>query len=115
MSITLAECLENGPLTSKEIQAATGQTQSAVSRQITALGNRVIRLRSGRTPRYALTCNAFGADDKLPLYRVDPHGHSALLAVIRPLAHGAFFVEPCQGMPEVLLGDNGNGLYDGLS
>jgi hypothetical protein len=61
-----------------------------------------------------MTRNAFGGDDKLPLFMVDAHGNNTFVALIRPLAHGGFFVEPLTGMPPVLLGEAKNGLYDDL-
>jgi hypothetical protein len=114
MPLSIREYLGRGPATSKEIQAATGLSQAAVSRQLRGLGTSVIRLPGGRTPRYAVTRNAFGGDDKLPLVIVDAHGNTVLAAHIRPLAHGGFFVESETGMPPVLLGANGDGLYDDL-
>ena len=114
MSLTLNEYLMRGPATSKEIQDATGLSQTAVSRQLRALGNTVIKLQSGRSPKYAMTCSAFGGDNTLPLTMVDPHGNTVLVATIRPLAYGGFFVEPTKGMSQVLLGEGGNGLYDDL-
>lgn len=114
MSVSIIEHLSHSPATSKELQRATGLSQPVVSRQLTSMGDRLIRLREGRVIRYYLTQNAFGADDKLSLYMVDSHGNNVIVAHIRPLAQGGFFVEPCTGMPPVLLGENGNGLYDDL-
>lgn len=45
---------------------------------------------------------------------MDAHGNSTLVAYIRPLAHGGFFVAAETGMPSILLGKNGDGLYDDL-
>lgn len=114
MHASLLEFLERAPASSSEIQAATGLSQSGVSRQIQTLGDRIIRLKFGRTPRYALSRNAFGADDKLPLFTVDAYGNNTAIAVIRPLAHGGFFVAPLPGLPRVYLGHSGSGLYDDL-
>lgn len=114
MPLSIRDCLERAPATSKELQAATGFSQTAVSRQLRGMGDSIIRLRGGRSPRYAMTTNAFGADDQLPLYMVDPHGNNAAIAFVRPLAHGGFFVQPLTGMPSVLLGENEDGLYDDL-
>jgi hypothetical protein len=61
-----------------------------------------------------MTRNAFGADDCLPLYEVDAHGKNVAVAYLRPLAHGGFFVEALTGIPPVLLGENGDGLYEDL-
>lgn len=114
MTLSISEYLDRGPATSKAIQVATGLSQTAVSRQLRALGSSVIKLQTGRTPRYAMTRNAFGGDDKLPLVMVDAHGNTTLVATLRPLAHGGFFVKSSVGMPQVLLGEKNNGLYDDL-
>lgn len=114
MTLPIREFLEKGPATSKEIQVRTGLSQPTVARSLRAMGNSVIKLSDGRSLRYAVTCNAFGANDRLPLIMVDAHGTNVVVAHIRPLAHGGFFVEAETGMPEVLLGNNGNGVYDDL-
>ena len=114
MSSTIKEFLEHGPATSKDIQIATGLSQSVVSRQLKKMGDSVVRFRKGRTLIYIATRNAFGANDKLPLSIVDAHGNTVLAAYIRPLVNEGFFVEPVTGMPPLLLGDRGNGLYDDL-
>ena len=113
MTLSLTEFLEQGPATSKEIQAATGLSQAAVSRQLRRMEQRVVTIRSGRTPKYIMTRNAFGSNDRLPLAMVDTQGHANLVAHIRPLVTGGFHVEPSAGM-SLLLGDRGDGLYDDL-
>lgn len=114
MPQSITEYLRRGPATSKEIQLHTGLSQAAVSRQLKNLGDNVIRFQDGRTPSYALTRNAFGGNDKLPLCMMDAHGNTVLAAFIRPLVHGGFFVEPATGMPALLLGESGKGIYDDL-
>ncbi len=114
MPLSIKEYLKRGTATSKEIQAATGLSQSGVSRQIRDMGDNIIRLQSGRSPRYAATCNAFGGNDKLPLNMIDAHGNNVIVAFIRPLVHGGFFVESATGMPPLLLGESKDGLYDDL-
>ncbi len=114
MTISILDFLQGGPATSKEIQSATELSQTAVSRQLRSMSDNVVKLRDGRTVRYALTRNAFGGDDRQPLYMVDAHGNNTEVANIRPLAHGGFFVEPSTGMPAVLLGEGKNGLYNDL-
>jgi hypothetical protein len=61
-----------------------------------------------------MTRNAFGGDNNLPLIMVDAHGNTVLAAYIRPLVNGGFFLEQATGMPQVLLGENGSGLYNDL-
>jgi len=114
MRLTIRKYLERGPSTSKEIQVATGLSQSSVARQIREMGDRVIQLKKGRSIRYAATCNAFGGNDKLHLSMVDAYGDTVLIAFIRPLRHGGFFLEPVTDIPPLLLGENNDGLYDDL-
>ena len=114
MPLSIRECLERGLATSKDLQEQTGLSQTAVARQLRLMGDSVIKLQVGRPPRYALTRDAFGGNDKLPLSMVDAHGNTVLAAYIRPLVHGGFFVEPVTGMPPLLLGECKTGLYDDL-
>ncbi len=110
----VAECLESDVLTSKQLQSATGLSQPAVSRQIRLLGERVVRLPNGKNPKYALTRNAFGSDDKIPLFAVDAYGNNTVAAYIRPLKLRGFFVELCPGGSPLLLGADGTGVFDDL-
>lgn len=114
MSITIREYLERGPATSKEIQTATDQGQSTVSRQLREMGNCVVRMQLGRSVQYALTQSAFGGDDTLPLHQVDAYGNHVCAALIRPLSHGGFLLEPRPGSSSILLGESQNGYYDDL-
>ncbi len=113
MARTIKECLERGPSTSKEIQAVTGLSQSSVARRLKDMGDKVVQIQEGRSIRYAATCNAFGGNDKLPLGIAGPQGNSSIIAHIRPLSHGGFFVEPAHDIPPMLLGGN-NGLFEDL-
>lgn len=114
MPLSVRESLVRGPVTSKQIQVQTGLSQTAVARQLRSMGDKVVRLANGRSPRYALTRNAFGGDDRLPLSMVDAHGNTVLAAYIRPLVPAGFFVEPATGMSPLLLGADQSGLYDNL-
>lgn len=114
MPVSISEYLKSGPLTSKEIQTMTGLNQSAVARQLRGLSDTVIKLPGGRSPRYALTRNAFGGNNKLPLCIVDPHGNTVTAATIRPLVPEGFYVESATGMPSLFLGEGKNGLYRSL-
>ena len=114
MPLTISEYLMRGPASSKEIQAETGLSQTAVSRQLRAMGDAVVTLPHKRPPKYAMARNAFGGGNRLPLAMVDAHGNTVLAAHIRPLAPSGFFVEPATGMPQVLLGESGSGLYADL-
>lgn len=114
MSQAIRQFLQRGPVTSREIQAHTGLSQAAVSRHLARMGGSIVSLRSGRTVQYAVTRTAFGADDRLPFAMIDAHGDTVPAGYLRPLAHGGFFLEADTGMPRVLLGVRGNGLFDDL-
>ncbi len=114
MPHTIKKYLERGPSTSREIQSATGLSQSSVARRLREMGDRVVLIQEGRSIRYAATSNAFGADDKIPLAITDHLGNASVIAHIRPLSHGGFFLEPVNEASSMLLGKNGNGLYDDL-
>ncbi len=104
----------HGPATAKALQVHTGMSQAAVSRRLKALGDRIVRIRIGRTLHYALARSAFAPDVEIPLTRVDACGNNESIAGIVPLAHGGFFVRLMPGASRVLLGLSQNGLYDDL-
>ena len=114
MALTIAEYLERGPTTSRQIQLDLNMNQAAVSRQLRKIKDRVVKIPNGRSPQYALTRNAFGGDDKLPLYMIDAYGNNSRAAILRPLSSGGFFIEPSTGMPPVLLGESKTGFYEDL-
>ena len=114
MPLSLVEFLGQGAASSKDIQAATGLSQAAVSRQLRRMERSIVTIRSGRTPKYVMTKNAFGGSDRLPLAMVDPHGNTVRVAYIRPLVTGGFYVEPLAGASPLLLGENRYGMYADL-
>ncbi|HCY86874.1 MAG TPA: type II toxin-antitoxin system HipA family toxinoxin YjjJ [Desulfobacteraceae bacterium] len=114
MPLSIKEYLKRGPSTSKEIQAATGLSQSSVARRLRALGDNIVQIQDGRSIRYAATCNAFGVNDKIPLGLVNHTGKINVVAYLRPLSYGGYFLQPATSISPLLLGESGNGLYDGL-
>lgn len=110
----IKEYLKRGPATSREIQAYTGLSQGTVSTKLKSMGERILRIQDGRAPRYAMSREAFGGGDKIPVSMVDLSGNKTVIAYLRPLLQGGFYVEKVPGTPSVLLGDNVNGLYDDL-
>jgi hypothetical protein len=114
MILSITNYLKRGPSTSKEIQAATGLSQSTIARQIRDLGDRVVQIQIGRTVKYAATCNAFNSNDKIPLSVIDNSGKNILIAYVRPLNSGGFFVEPTGPASFLFLGEQKDGVYDDL-
>lgn len=114
ISISIKALLTQGPASSSQIQAATGHNQKAVSRALRELGSRIVSFKKGRSPFYAMTCSAFGGGDSLPLIMVDADGNNTTVALVRPLLHGGFYLQPQSDMPAVLLGEQGDGFFDDL-
>lgn len=107
--------LQRGPSTSKEIQAAIGLSQSTVSRMLKKMGDGIVQISEGRSVRYAAPCNAFGSNDKLPIGMIDESGKIQLIAHLRPLNGGQFFLETAvKNYSPLLLGADGTGLYEDL-
>ncbi len=115
--MTLLDYLANHIATSKEIQLNCDLTARQASSRLKKLGDQIITIPNGRSPKYALATNAFGAGNNITIWEVDSFGKPLAIASLRPLAAGGFFVEPFTfnlGMPKVFLGEAGNGLYDDL-
>ena len=112
--IKMKDYLETHIATNREIQTTCGLSERQVLRELTKLGDRVVKIASGRRPKYALTKNAFAAGDRLNIWEVDAQGKHSCIAVLRPLSVGGFFVEKLVGGSSLLLGEAGNGLYDDL-
>lgn len=112
--MTVEEYLQSKIATNKEIQLACGLTQRQVGLQLKKLGNRVIKIENGRSPKYALTISRFGVGDSILIWEVDHFGKPTCIANLRPLAADGFFVEGEQYMPKVFLGEGKNGLFDDL-
>ena len=114
MSLTIQQYLQRGAATSKEIQTHTGLSQAVVSRRIKKMGNSVVTIDNQRPPYYILTCNAFGASDVIPITMTNGEGKNILITLLRPLIGKRFYIQALAQTPKVLLGLNGNGLYDDL-
>jgi len=112
---SIKKFLARGPSTSKEIQAAIGLSQSTVSRMLKKMGDGIVQISEGRSVRYAATCNAFGGNDKLPIGMIDESGKIQLVAHLRPLNCGDFFLQPAvKNYSPLLLGANKTGFYEDL-
>ena len=114
MDVEIAEYLANNIATSKEIQKNCGLSARQVSTRLKNFGSDILKIPSGRSPRYALTKNAFGVGNRINIWEVDSFGKHSRIACFIPLKTGGFFVEGFIGMPNVFLGEAKNGLYDDL-
>ena len=114
MALSIIEYLRRGPSTSKEIQAATSLSQATIARKIRKVRDRIIAIPEGRTVKYAAIRNAFNNGNNIPLSIIDEVGKPHVIAHIRPLIHGGFFVEPIKDISFLLLGESRIGLYEDL-
>ena len=110
----ILEILSLGPTTTRALAAGTGMTRQTVNRKLRALGDSIIKFDKVRPPLYYAATEAFESGNKIPLAAVDPHGNTNLWGVLRPLAHGGFYLETASIAPKVLNGKKGDGLYEGL-
>jgi hypothetical protein len=114
MMLSIEAVLTRNPSTSKKLQAATGLSQTAVSCRLRNMAGKIVSIKNGRSVRNAVTRNAFGGDDNLPLFMVDAHGDNTAIANIRPLVHGGFYVALHHGYPAVIMGHDGSGIFHSL-
>ena len=92
---TLLRRLEAGSASSAELERATGQSQSAMSRRLRALiaERRVLRMGSTRGARYALLRYLPGIDGQWPLRQVGLDGAIHELGVLSALAADEYYFE----------------------
>jgi len=111
----IRDLLQTRPLTSKQMQSETGQSQATISRELSTLGNELVRIKKGRSIYYALAISSFGIANSIPLFQTNSDGQSRQCANLRPLANGEFFVQPViDNFPLPLLGENSNGYFPSL-
>ena len=110
----ILKILSSGPATTRTLAAETGMTRQTVNRRLKALGDAIVTFDKVRPPRYYAVTEAFESGTKILLAAVDPHGNTNLWGILRPLAHGGFFLQPTPITPKVLKGYKGDGLYDDL-
>jgi len=110
----ILKMLSLGPATTRTLAAGTGMTRQTVNRKLRTLGDSVVKFDKVRPPLYYAVKEAFGSGNEIHLAAVDPHGNTNLWGVLRPLAHGGFYLQTTPVAPKVLKGNNGNGMYEGL-
>lgn len=112
--MNVQEYLESHIATSNQIQKNCNLTARQVLLSIKKLGRSIIKIANGRSPKYALTKQAFDAGDSIHIWEVDNFGKHSCVATLRPLSAGGFIVEKGIAMPSVFLGEQGNGFYSDL-
>jgi DNA-binding transcriptional ArsR family regulator len=92
----LRALLGRGPASAEQLVAASGVSQPVVSRTLAALGDEVLRLREGRSIRYAVLDRRRGLD-AVAVYCVTPAGQVALLGHLSPVCPDGFVMTEVNG------------------
>jgi len=101
-----------GVTTAHALADALGVDRSTVSRGLTALGQRVVRLGAARQSRYALRRSVRSAGSRWPLYRIDEAGRAGAWGTLHAL-HGGFWLE-ATAAPAWFQPGYARGLFPGL-
>jgi hypothetical protein len=83
----------NGATTSAALQRELGVGQATVSRAITALGDHIVRIGSGRSTRYALRRELPGIGYSWPLFRIGADGAPVLLGRLHALSRDQYWFD----------------------
>ncbi|HDL8433104.1 transcriptional regulator [Yersinia enterocolitica] len=76
--------LRQGPTTASSLAQALATSQPTISRQLTRLKERVLKLGKGKSTRYALLRLVAGVSE-FPLYRIDLDGNASHFANLYPI------------------------------
>lgn len=88
--------LASGPLSGLQMTDRLGISQPTLSRAIAGLGRDAVRIREGRSIRYALRDVARGLDD-CPVYRVDEAGRIGQIGTLIPVRHDGYVMRETAG------------------
>ncbi|CNI53609.1 type II toxin-antitoxin system HipA family toxin YjjJ [Yersinia mollaretii] len=83
--LTLETLLRQGPATAAHLADAMKISQPTVSRQLSGLKEKVLKIGKARSTQYALRRSGVGDSGeagKFPLYRIDERGHAAHFATL---------------------------------
>ncbi|MFL5345115.1 MAG: HipA domain-containing protein [Hyalangium sp.] len=87
-----------GSARTSDLATRLGVSQPTISRLISAAGDRVCRMGSGRARRYAPTRSLSTLGPQLPVYRVDESGKVHRDGELNLLANGRHWLETAKGM-----------------
>lgn len=88
--------LARGPASAGELARQLGVSQPTLSRALAALEPRLVRLRAGRSIRYALRDEGRGFGD-IPIHRVDAQGRIARLGTLTPVRDAGYVMQQSDG------------------
>ena len=88
--------LAPGPLSAVQLMGKLGISQPTLSRAIQGLGVDAVRIREGRTSRYALRDNARGMAE-CSVYQVEEDGKIRQIGVLIPVRHEGYVMQQSDG------------------
>lgn len=104
---------ERGASTVRELVARLGASQPSLSRALTALGTRVVRIGRARRSRYAALRDVRGLGSRFPLFRIDRDGRPQHFGELSALAGDGCLVDAPHALAW-LRGSFEDGLFPGL-
>ncbi len=88
---------QGGPLSAKQLVAATGKSQPSISLALGRLGSVVHRLGAARSSRYTLTRSILGLPSAQNLLRTNAKGRTEIFGTLQFLQQGEVHVRGTQG------------------
>ena len=93
VSPVLTMLADKGPMTSAEIQRATGKSQPTVSRMLSGLKDEIVVLGKGTKAHYALPMPIGGAPAQQPVWLIDDVGDAQKVGTLSYLANDQLAME----------------------
>jgi hypothetical protein len=88
---------ERGSLSARDLQAATGMSQSSISLALTSLGDKICRMGAARSTRYAATKDILGLAAKQPFFIINAEAEFTQFGQLTHLSDGSIFAETLVG------------------
>ena len=107
----VAQLLQNGFITQKEIKAITGLSQATISRSLKSLGDSLLLLPQSSPKQFTLPLD-YKNTKPFGLAEVDEHGKELYIGNVYALAGGKYFVQPLQGASSLYLGHKKDGFFN---
>lgn len=93
----VALILAAGPADAQALGARLGVSQPTLSRVLSGMSARLVRIRSGRSISYALRDTTRGFED-IPVYKIDPDGRVVTLGTLVPVRDAGYVMVQTDGV-----------------
>jgi hypothetical protein len=103
-----------GVVSAKELASAAGVSQPSVSRALTRLGSRVVRIGRARATRYALARSIGQQGARWPIYQIGEDSSVSAFGTLHSLMDDGWWVDISGPRPDWLEGEFRDGLFPGL-